>query len=129
MYGCQKVIFSIVKHIVTHGHPGGHKFCDTTFYQFLGQFRIFKLVTNSHPPTRSDQFGQISIQCMMRKSGHLYRITILSSVISLSQSYSQYFRSYYSILTVGFIKVATSEQHNSIRMFGFQIKKLFHHWG
>ena len=57
MYGREEVVFLVVQHIVAHGHTRCHQLGNTPFHQFLGQFRVFQLVADSHSPTRPDEFG------------------------------------------------------------------------
>ena len=123
----KKVIFLIRKYIVVYSHTGGNQLGNTSLNQFLGSFRIFQLVANSNSPSGANQFRQISVERMVRKSSHLHRFTL--SVSPFSKCDTQYFRSCYGIFRICFIKVSTPKQHYSIRVFRLQFKILFHHWG
>ena len=123
----KKVVFLIRKYIVVYGHTGGNQFGNTSLNKFLGSFRVFQLVANGNSSSGTNQFRQISVERMVRKSSHLHRFTL--SVSPFSKCDTQYFRSCYGIFRICFIKVSTPKQHYSIGMFRLQLKILFHHWG
>ena len=91
--------------------------------------RVFQLVANGHTPPCPDEFRQIRIQSMVRKSGHFHRLSIPSAITTFCQGNTQYFRSNDGIFTISFIEIPTAEQHNRIGVFCFQIIKLLHHRG
>ena len=128
MYGRQEVVFLVVEHVVAHGNTRCDKFRDASLHQLLCQFRVFKLVADGHTPSRPDEFGQIGVECMVRKSCHLCGIFLLSSTsAAFSERYAENFRRRDSILAVSLVEVAAPEEHQRIRMLGLQVVELLHH--
>ena len=122
---CQEVIFFIRQDIVIDCNTGSYQFRDTPLHQFLGCLRVFQLVTDGYASSGTDQFRQISIQGMVRKSCHFYRLSL--SVRTFGERNTQYFCCGNGILRISFVKVSTPEQHDCIRVFSLQIEILFHH--
>ena len=118
MDSCQEVILLVIQHIIAHGHTWGHKFRNTSLYKLLSEFWILQLIADSHSLSCTNQFWQIGIKCMMRKASHL--ITLGSStIITMGQGDTQDLCSSDGVFAIGFIKVATPEQHYCVRMFRF----------
>ena len=126
MHGCKEIVLFIVEHIVVDGHTGGNQLRDPTFHQFLGQFRVFQLVADGHPLARTDEFGQVGVECVVGKSGHLHHFA-LSAVGSFGEGDAQNVRRDDRILRVGFIEVATAKQQDGIGMLCLELEILFHH--
>ena len=53
------------------GDAGCHQFGNAALNDTFCQFGIFQLVADGHTVTGFHQFMEISIQCMMRKTGEL----------------------------------------------------------
>ena len=128
MHSCKEVVFLIVKHIVTHGNTWCHEFCYSSLHhlvhltQSLLAFQlstfllwIFQLIADSHSLTSTNKFWQKSVESMMRKTSHLCGCRF-STIISFGKSDTKYSRSLYCIITISFIKITTTKQHQSIRM-------------
>ena len=68
MHRSQEIVLFLFQHIVVIGHAWRHQLHDATLHQFLGQFRVFKLLTHSHFQSGTNQLGQIGIQGMVWKA-------------------------------------------------------------
>ena len=68
--GSQEVIFFIIQYIVIDRDTGSNQFGDTSFHQFLRQFRVFQLVADSYTLSGTNQLRKICIERMMGKSCH-----------------------------------------------------------
>ena len=124
---CQEVILLVVQHVIGHRHAWRHKFCDASLHQFLGEFRVFQLVANSHSPTRPDKFRQIGVESMMRESCHFGIRLALCPVVASCQRDAQNLTCRYSIVAVGLVEVAATEQQECVWMLRFQREELLHH--
>ena len=118
MDSCQEVILLVIQHIIAHGHTWGHKFRNTSLYKLLSEFWILQLIADSHSLSCTNQFWQIGINCMMRKASHLVALGP-STIITMRQGDTQDLCSSDGVFAIGFIKVATPEQHYCVRMFRF----------
>ena len=127
MNGSQKVVLLIRKNIVANGNTRCNKLGYTAFHQFLGGFRVFQLVTDSHTSSCSDKFWQICIKSMVRKSRHLDSLVL--SVGPFCKGNAQNLGCCHRIFRIRLIKVSASEKHDSIRVLRLQVEKLFHHGG
>ena len=126
MHCTEKVILFVIKHIILHGHTRGDEFCNTSLHQFLGEFRVFQLVTDSHSLTCPNQFGQIGIQSVMGKSCHLVAFHTCP-IVSASQRDTENLRSRYSIFTIGLIEITTTKQQQGLWVFRLEVEELLHH--
>ena len=127
MHRSQEIVFLVRKHIVVDSHPRSNQFRNATLHQFLGELRVFQLVTNSHTLACPHQFRQIGVKRMEREARHFHMLGL--SVGTLGKGNPQYLGSYNRIFRIGFVKVSTPEKHHCIRMFSLQLKILFHHRG
>ena len=125
MYGCQEVILLVWKNRVTDCHTRCPQLGDTAFHQFLRQFRVFQLVTDGHALAGANQFGQVSVECMMGKPSHFNRLGL--SVGTFCQGNAKNLGSYDRIIRISLIEVATTKQQDGLRMFCLEVKELFHH--
>ena len=57
------------KQFIIGGNTWCYHFCNATFYNSFCWFWIFQLIADSYTITCFYQFMQVSIQCMMRKTG------------------------------------------------------------
>ena len=128
VHGRQEVVLAVVQHVVVDADTRRHKLGNATLHQLLGQLGVFQLVTDGHALAGSDKLRQISVEGMMGKAGHFNGLSGLA-VISLGQRDTQYFGSHNGISGVGFVEVATTEQHHGVRVLGLEVEKLFHHGG
>ena len=71
MDGSQEVILLIIQNVIIDRYTGGNQLGNTSFHQFLRQFRVFQLVTDSYTLSGTNQFRKICIKRMMGKSCHL----------------------------------------------------------
>ena len=126
MNGRQEVILLVVQYVIAHGHTRSNQFGDTPFHQFLGEFRIFQLITDSHSLTCSDQFRQIGVEGMMREASHLVPFGT-RSIVTVCQGDTQDSCCDNGIIAVGFVEVTATKQQQSIRMLRLQVEELFHH--
>ena len=125
MYGSKKIILPIVQHVVVDRYARSYQLRDSPLHQLLGQFRVFQLVANRHPLAGTNQLGQIGVECMVGKSGHLNGLPL--AIGTLGQRNTQYLRSNNGIGRISFIEVPATKQHHSIGMLRLQVEKLFHH--
>ena len=107
MDGGKEVVFFMVEDIVVDRDARSHQFGDTAFYQLFRQFGVFQLVADRYALTRTHQFWQIAVQCMVRETGHLDRLPRSVGLFRLHDT--QYFRSGYGVFAIHFVKVAYAE--------------------
>ena len=122
----QKVVLLVVQHIVAQGHTRRHQFGDATLHQLLRQFGVFQLIADGHALAGPDQLGQIGVEGMMRKAGHLVALHACA-VVALGQRDAQNACSNHRIFAVSLIEVTTSEQKYCVGMLLLQIEELLHH--
>ena len=127
MYSCQEVVLLVRQHIIINRHPWSHQFGDASLHQFLGKFRVFQLVADSHTLAGTNELRQVSVKRMERETGHLHMLGL--TIGTLSERNAQNISSRNGIFRIGFIKVTTSEKHHCIGMFLLQLEVLFHHGG
>ena len=107
MDGGKEVVFFMIEDIVIDRDAGSNQFGNAAFHQFFRELRIFQLVADGYALTGTYQFRQITVQCMMRETGHLDR---LPRPVRLFRLYdTQYLRSGHSVFTIHFVKVAYTE--------------------
>ena len=128
MYGSQKVVLLVVEHIVAHGHTRGHQFGNAALHQGFGEFGVFQLVANGHPASGTNQFGQVSVERMVWKSGHFGR-TRRTAIVTAGKGNTQNLGCGHRILAIGLIEVTTTKEHQRVGMFRLQREKLLHHRG
>ena len=104
----QEVVLLVVQHVVAHGHARRHQFGNAALHEFLGQLRVFQLVADGHALARPDQLGQIGIQCMMRKTGHLVALHA-GTVVTLGQRDAQDACGNDGIVAISLVEVATAK--------------------
>ena len=140
MNSSKEIVLLIVEHIITHRNTRSNKFGNSSLHHLvhlrktflslqLGTFllRVFQLVADSYSLTSTNEFWQECVESMMRKTSHLSS-NRFTSIITSGKRNTKNSRSLYSIITIGFIEVTTTKQHQSIRMLCFKRKKLLHHW-
>ena len=120
----QEIILSVIENIVVNRHARCHQFRNAALDQFFCQFRVFQLFANSYPFSGTHQFGKVSIESMMGKTGQLHILG--GSICPASQCNPQYFRCHQSIVRKRFIKVPHPEKQYRIGMLGFHLDILFH---
>ena len=125
VYGAKEVVLLVVEHIVLHSHTRCNQFGDTSLHQFLGQFRVFELVADSNTSACPNEFWQVGVESVMRKTSH--SIALCSTIVTPCQCDAKYLCCISSIIAVCLIEITTTKQQQSIRMLCFKIKKLFHH--
>ena len=109
MDGSQKVVLFIVEHGVLHGHARRHQLRNAALHQLLGQLGVFQLVTDGHALACPDELGQIGVQGVMRKAGHLVALNPCP-IVTMRQRNAQYLGGNDGILAIGFVEVATAKQ-------------------
>ena len=107
MDGGKEVVFFMVEDIVIDRDTRSHQFSDAAFHQFFRKLRIFQLVADGYALAGTHQFRQITVQCMVRETGHLDRLP--RSVRFFRLYDTQYFSSGHSVFTIHFVKVADTE--------------------
>ena len=129
MHCRQEVVFLMVQHRVTHCHTWCHQFGDATLHKFLRQLRVFQLVANRHTLSCTNQFGQIGVERMMWKTRHGNGCisTCAEGTAALGEGDAKNVGCNHCVVGVGFIKVATTKQKQSIWVLRLQVEKLFHH--
>ena len=127
MHAGQKVVFFVVEDIIVDRNAGRDQLGDTSFDQFLGEFRVFELFADGNPFSRANQFGKVSIECVMRESG---QFDVLGrSVGPPCEGDTQYLRCGNGIVGKCFIEVPYPEKQYGIGMNGFHLDVLFHQRG
>ena len=80
MDSSQVIVFPDIQHIIIQRNARSDEFGYASFYNSLGSGRIFELVANGNALAGTDQFRQIIIKGMMRKTGQfLVRTTIIAA--------------------------------------------------
>ena len=125
VYGSQEVVLAVVQHVVVDADTGRHQLRNAALHQLLGQLGVFQLVADGHALARTDELGQVRVERMIGKSGHLDGL--LLAVGTLGQRDAQDFGGHNGIGRVGFIEVSATEQHHGVRVLGLEVEKLFHH--
>ena len=128
VHGCQEVVFLVVQHIVVDRDTGGHQFSNASLHQLLGQFGVFQLVADGYTLAGPDQLGQVGVQGMVRKSGHLDGLPSFA-VVAFGQGNAQDVGGHYGVGRIGFVEIPATEKHDGIGMLGLQVEKLLHHGG
>ena len=106
-----------MKDVVAHCHTWSDKFGYASLHEFLGKLRVFELVADGHTPASTDEFWQVSVECVVRKSSHgSVVLPFRTTCASLRKGYAQYIGSRYSIITIRLIEVAATKQQQSIGM-------------
>ena len=140
MHCRQEVVFLVVQHVIPHRHTWCHQLGNTTLhhlvsgrkslltFQFFSLFlRVFQLVANSHALASPNQFRQICIKSVVRKTSHS-RFTTIASIVSFRERDAQDARTLNGIIAIRLIKVATPKEQQRIGMLPLHAEKLFHHW-
>ena len=119
----QKVVGFMIKELIIDGDTRSNHFGNAPLDNFFLFAWLFELLTNSYSIPGAHESGQISIQRMVRESG---KLNIVAAVVSFSQGNAQYFRCGNGIFGKGFVEITNAKQHNSFRVFRFQLEVLFH---
>ncbi len=68
----EEVVFAMVKQSVVDRYSGGDQFGDAALDKLLCGLRIFQLLAYGHPLAGPDEFRQIGVKSVVRKSGKLH---------------------------------------------------------
>ena len=128
VYGSQEVVLLIVQHVVGEGHARRHQLGDAPLDELLGQLRVLQLVADGHALAGADELGQIGVEGVMWKSGHLVALHPCP-VVAVGQRDAQYPGRRHGVLAVGLIEVAAAEEHQRVGVLRLQVEELFHHRG
>ena len=127
MNGGKEIILFMIQDIVVDRDTRRNQLRHSAFHQLLSHLRVFQLVADSNTFTGTDQLGKISIEGMMRKSGHFNKLARPVGFFCLYDS--QYLGTNHGVFAIHFVKVSYTEQKYSIRMFRLYIEILLHQWG
>ena len=127
MYGSEEVVLLIVEHVLIDRHARCHQLRDATLDELLRHLGVFQLVADGHAASCTYQFRQIGVERMVRETSHLELLVL--AVSTLGKRDAQYLASYDSVGRVCLVEVATTKQHDSIRMLGLKLQELLHHRG
>ena len=121
----QEVVLLAVEDGAAHHHTGGHQLGDAALHQLLGELGVLELVADGHALAGPDELGQIGVERMMRKAGHLGGAAYHTR--APRERDAQNLGGGDRIGTVGLIEVAHTEQQHRIGMLCFHLVELFHH--
>ena len=127
MDGREKVVLLVVEHMLIDGHSRGHHLGDATFHQSLGRLRVFQLVADGHTQSCPHQSGQIGVEGVIGKAGHLCAEG--GTVVAPGKRDAEDARGIHRIFTIGLIEVTAAEEQQGIRIFGLEVVELLHHRG
>ena len=127
VHGGQEVVFLVVKHVVGHGHPGRHQFGDAPLHELLCELRVFQLVAYCHALAGPYQLGQVGVEGVVRKSGHLCLRPSPCPVAPPGERYAEYARCRHGVFAVGLVEVAAAEEQHCVGMLRLEVEELFHH--
>ena len=125
VHGSQEVVFLAVEDGAAHHHTGGDELGDAPLHQFLGQLGVFELVAYSHALAGAHQLGQVGVEGVVRKTGHLHALG--SAIGAARERDAQYLAGHYGILPVGFIEVAHAVKQQGIGVLLLHREILLHH--
>lgn len=124
MHGGEKIVFFSRQHIIAHGHAGGDKLYDATFYKFFSELRVFELFADSHTLAGAYELRQIAVERVMRKAGEFDELS--RAVGATCERYAEDFRCLDCIFGEGFIKVADTEKEHCVGMLCLHLGVLLH---
>lgn len=124
MQSRQEVVFTVVKDIVIDRDTRRYKLRNAALDQLFGQLGVFKLLADSHTLAGSDQFRQVRIKGMVRKSREFYMLR--HTVGTACQRDAEYLRSRDGIIGKSLVEIPYSEKQHSIGMFLFHLDVLLH---
>ena len=127
MHRPKEVVFAVVEHVAVDGHARRHQFGDAALHQFLGEFRILKLLADSHTLAGAHESWQIGVKSVVGKSRQLDVLT--RTVGTLGERDAQDFRRGDGIGRKRFIEVAHAIEQNGIRMLFLHLEELLHQRG
>jgi hypothetical protein len=93
-------------------------------YEAFGGGRVFDLLANRDAKARSDQFGEVSLQLMVRESSHRDRVF---PFVAAGEGQPQNAGDGFCILVKKLIKITHSEKKDGIAAGGFGFFVLLHH--
>ena len=126
--GSKEVVLFAGEYVVSQSHTGGHQFGDAAFDKLLGEFRVFKLVTNGNAVSSTDEARKIVVERVVGKTGHGNR-TRRTFLVTFCEGDAEDLRSHHRIITIRFVEVATTEEENRIGIRRLHVVKLLHHGG
>ena len=75
MHCAEEVIFAEVEHVAVDGNAWSNEFGDAALDEFLGEFRVFELLADSHALAGAHKFWQIRVESMVRKTCQFNALT------------------------------------------------------
>ena len=121
----QEVVLLAVEDVAAQHHTRRDQLGDAAFDQLLGQLGILKLVADGHALASPHELGQVGVQGMVRKSGHLG--VAAGAVAAPRQCDAQNLAGDDCVLHIGLIEVAAAEQQYRIGMLRLHLEELPHH--
>ena len=125
----KEVVLLIVEHVVAHGHTWRNQLCDAALHELLRELGVLQLVADGHTLASAYELGQICVERMMREARHLgvAASCLRCAVRPSGERDAQYFRCRDSVVTVGLVEVAATEEQQRVGVLGLQREKLPHH--
>ena len=123
----EEVVLLDFQHILSERNARSDNLGDAALDEFLGKFRVLQLVADRNFVAGTDQFRQVALEGMVRKSGHgnIALVPIRTLCLDESQDPGRGYR----IVRIGLIEIAYAIQQYSLGVLRLDLEELLHHWG
>ena len=114
--------------VVSHDDARSDEFGDAALDQFLGKFRVLKLVADGDAVTGTDETREIGVERVVGETCHL-RVLRRAFLVSARERDAEDLRGGDCIGGIGFIEIAAAKKQNGVRVLRFEVEELLHHRG
>ena len=120
----EEVVLAVAQNVVAHSDTRRDEFDNAAFYEFLGEFGVFKLFAYCYTLTGTHKLGKVCVEGVMREAGQLY--ILRRTVCPTRKCYAEYFGSGYRIVGKSFVEISYAEKQYGVGMFLLHLGILLH---
>ena len=130
MDSSKEVVLLVIEHRVGHAGTGRHKLRDASLDECLGQFRVFKLVADSHTFACTDELRQVGVEGMIGEASHRGALRHARlAVVSVGERDAENLSGNHRIVGIRLVEIATTEQQQRLGVLRLEVVELLHHRG
>ena len=123
----EEIVFLHLQHVFPKGNARRYNFRNAALDQFLGKLGVFQLVADGHFESGPNQFGEVILQGVMRKTSHSHRSFFPVGFLSLDQAQHPGGRN--GIVRIAFIEVSHPVQEESFGVLCLHLEIMTQHGG
>ena len=116
--GREVIVAPGIEHVIVERNAGRHQLRYTAPDNAFGQRGVFELVADGHAFARPDEFGQVRIEGVMRKTGQFF---VGAAVVAFGERNAQNLAGPNGIFAEGFVEITDAEEQQRTGVFGLNL--------